>query len=92
MTATPATPHGAYSEVGRLRKVLVHRPALELKRLTPANCRELLFDDVLWVKRAREEHDDHAPPREIETQALRRGFARGEHVQRTRDQEHQCRG
>jgi len=48
---------GAYSEVGRLRKVLVHRPDLSLKRLTPSNHQELLFDDVLWVKKARWEHD-----------------------------------
>jgi len=48
---------GVYSEVGRLRKVLVHRPDLSLKRLTPSNYRELLFDDVLWVKKARWEHD-----------------------------------
>jgi arginine deiminase len=45
------------SEVGWLHTVLVHRPGLELRRLTPSNCRELLFDDVLWVKRARQEHD-----------------------------------
>jgi arginine deiminase len=45
------------SEVGPLRTVLVHRPGLELQRLTPSNCRDLLFDDVLWVKRARQEHD-----------------------------------
>ncbi|PSK96746.1 arginine deiminase [Murinocardiopsis flavida] len=45
------------SEVGRLRQVIVHRPDLELKRLTPTNKDALLFDDVLWVKRAREEHD-----------------------------------
>ncbi|HSG47947.1 MAG TPA: arginine deiminase family protein, partial [Longimicrobiales bacterium] len=45
------------SEVGRLRKVLVHRPDLELRRLTPDNHHDLLFDDVLWVRRAREEHD-----------------------------------
>src|SRR5689334_16925564 len=48
------------SEVGELRTVLVHRPDLELRRLTPSNCRELLFDDVLWVKRARQEHDAFA--------------------------------
>jgi len=48
------------SEVGALRRVLLHRPALELRRLTPTNCRELLFDDVLWVKRARQEHDAFA--------------------------------
>jgi arginine deiminase len=48
------------SEVGTLRRVLLHRPDLELRRLTPTNCRELLFDDVLWVKRARQEHDAFA--------------------------------
>ena len=45
------------SEVGRLRKVLVCRPGLAQKRLTPANCHELLFDDVLWVAQARNDHD-----------------------------------
>ena len=53
MTATL----GVHSEVGRLRQVVVHRPGLELSRLTPGNCRDLLFDDVLWAERAREEHD-----------------------------------
>ena len=48
------------SEVGMLRRVLLHRPDLELKRLTPRNKDELLFDDVLWVKRARQEHDAFA--------------------------------
>jgi arginine deiminase len=48
---------GVYSEVGRLRKVMVHRPDLSLERLTPANHDELLFDDVLWVERAKWEHD-----------------------------------
>lgn len=48
---------GVYSEVGRLRKVLVCRPGLAQKRLTPANCNELLFDDVLWVAQARNDHD-----------------------------------
>ena len=48
---------GIHSEVGRLRKVLVCRPGLAQKRLTPANCRELLFDDVLWVSQARNDHD-----------------------------------
>lgn len=50
-------PLGTYSEVGILREVLVHRPDLSLTRLTPGNCRDLLFDDVLWVKKARQEHD-----------------------------------
>jgi arginine deiminase len=49
--------YGVHSEVGKLRKVLVHRPELSLQRLTPSNCAELLFDDVLWVERAQLEHD-----------------------------------
>jgi arginine deiminase len=46
--------------VGRLRKVMVHRPELSLQRLTPTNHDELLFDDVLWVERAQYEHDQFA--------------------------------
>lgn len=48
---------GVHSETGRLREVIVHRPDLSLRRLTPDNCHDLLFDDVIWVKRARQEHD-----------------------------------
>jgi arginine deiminase len=48
------------SEVGRLRQVVLHRPGLELKRLTPDNAADLLFDDVLWVSRAQAEHDAFA--------------------------------
>lgn len=48
---------GIHSEVGRLRKVLVCRPGLAQRRLTPVNCHELLFDDVLWVEQARADHD-----------------------------------
>ena len=48
------------SEVGRLRQVILHRPGLELKRLTPDNAADLLFDDVLWVSRAQAEHDAFA--------------------------------
>src|SRR4029450_11911967 len=48
---------GAHSEVGKLRKVMVHRPELSLQRLTPSNHDELLFDDVLWVDRPPFEHD-----------------------------------
>ncbi|MEE1756471.1 arginine deiminase [Streptomyces sp. SP18CS02] len=48
------------SETGRLRRVILHRPDLELKRLTPSNKDALLFDDVLWVRRARHEHDGFA--------------------------------
>src|SRR5213078_3934077 len=51
---------GVNSEVGRLRQVVLHRPDLELKRLTPDNAADLLFDDVLWVSRAQAEHDAFA--------------------------------
>ena len=48
------------SEVGTLRQAILHRPDLELKRLTPTNHDEYLFDDVLWVRRAKQEHDAFA--------------------------------
>jgi len=51
---------GVDSEIGTLREVIVHRPGVELNRLTPANREELLFDDVLWLSRARTEHDTFA--------------------------------
>jgi len=54
------TAFGVHSEVGRLRKVMVHRPELSLQRLTPSNHDDLLFDDVLWVERAQYEHDQFA--------------------------------
>ena len=50
-------PLGVHSEVGKLHKVMVHRPGLEHTRLTPSNAEELLFDDVLWVQQAKKEHD-----------------------------------
>jgi arginine deiminase len=48
------------SEVGQLRQVIVHRPGLELSRLSPRNIAGLLFDDVMWAKKAKEEHDAFA--------------------------------
>lgn len=45
------------SEIGPLRHVVTHRPGRELERLTPSNIHRLLFDDVPWAGRAREEHD-----------------------------------
>ncbi|HEY5539956.1 MAG TPA: arginine deiminase family protein, partial [Coriobacteriia bacterium] len=48
---------GVHSEVGRLRKVLMHRPGVCMQRLTPDNRAEFLFDDVVWVERAQREHD-----------------------------------
>ncbi len=49
---------GVHSEVGRLRQAIVHRPGIELSRLTPDNIEAMLFDDVLWAERAQEEHDN----------------------------------
>ena len=48
------------SEVGQLRQAIVHRPGLELSRLTPDNIEGLLFDDVMWAAKAKEEHDAFA--------------------------------
>lgn len=48
------------SEVGQLRRAIVHRPGLELSRLTPDNIESLLFDDVVWASKAKEEHDGFA--------------------------------
>jgi arginine deiminase len=48
------------SEVGPLRAVLLHRPGNELKRLTPRNNDQLLFDSIPWVGRAQQEHDAFA--------------------------------
>lgn len=47
---------GVHSESGRLRQVIVCRPGLAHRRLTPENCDELLFDDVFWVKQAIRDH------------------------------------
>jgi arginine deiminase len=58
--AEQSFPHGADSEVGRLRTVLLHRPGPELKRLTPRNNDKLLFDGIPWVSRAQDEHDAFA--------------------------------
>ena len=47
---------GVHSEVGKLHKVMVCRPGLAHLRLTPDNCKDLLFDDVIWVQEAKNEH------------------------------------
>ena len=57
MSTVTDTVLGAHSEVGKLRTVMVHRPDLAHERLSPSNCHELLFDDVIWVRRARQEFD-----------------------------------
>src|SRR5437773_4731728 len=57
MSTVSAPVLGVNSEVGTLKTVMVHRPDLAHERLSPTNCHELLFDDVIWVRRARQEHD-----------------------------------
>jgi len=49
---------GVHSEVGKLRSVMVCRPGLAHQRLTPGNCEELLYDDVIWVQEAQKDHYD----------------------------------
>lgn len=53
------------SEIGRLRRVLVHRPGLEIDRMPPSMMEQLLFDDILYGDEARGEHD-------LFTQVMRR--------------------
>ncbi|MGY1609799.1 MULTISPECIES: arginine deiminase [unclassified Geodermatophilus] len=60
MNATAPASLGVTSEVGPLRTVILHRPGAELRRLTPRNNDQLLFDGVPWVARAQEEHDAFA--------------------------------
>jgi arginine deiminase len=58
MTKGNGSALGVHSEVGQLRKVLVCAPGLAHTRLTPSNCDQLLFDDVLWVDNAKRDHFD----------------------------------
>src|SRR4029450_327623 len=57
MSTVTAPVANVSSEVGTLKTVIVHRPDIAHERLSPTNCHELLFDDVIWVRRARQEHD-----------------------------------
>jgi arginine deiminase len=86
--------YGADSEVGRLRTVVLHRPGPEIKRLTPRNSADLLFDAIPWVERAQEEHDVFAATlaeqgvevlglRDLVVEALAIAAARDELVERT---------
>src|SRR3954465_2623584 len=89
-----ATAHGVDSEVGRLRSVVLHRPGPELKRLTPRNSADLLFDAIPWVERAQDEHDAFAAAlrrhdvevlylRDLIVEALEVTAARDEVIERT---------
>ena len=49
-----------YSEIGELKTVLLHRPGGEIENLTPNYLKRLLFDDIPFLKVAREEHDNFA--------------------------------
>ena len=55
---TDKVKYGVHSEAGKLHKVMVCSPGLAHQRLTPSNCDELLFDDVLWVNQAKRDHFD----------------------------------
>ncbi len=46
-----------FSEIGALKKVLVHRPGPELEQLTPPHLSRMLFDDIPYLKGAQQEHD-----------------------------------
>ena len=48
------------SEIGRLRRVLLHRPGGELENLMPEYLERLLFDDIPYLKEAQKEHDAFA--------------------------------
>ncbi|MBF8745535.1 arginine deiminase [Pseudomonas putida] len=56
--STEKQKYGVHSEAGKLHKVMVCAPGLAHKRLTPSNCDELLFDDVIWVDQAKRDHFD----------------------------------
>ncbi len=49
--------HGVDSEVGQLRTVLMHRPGVELERITPRHSDRLLFASLPWASKAKQEHD-----------------------------------
>lgn len=53
-------PLGIFSEVGNLKKVLLHCPGKEMETLTPEVLETLLFEDIPWLKKLREEHDGFA--------------------------------
>ena len=57
-TANHTAALGVHSEVGALRKVMVCAPGKAHERLTPSNCDDLLFDDVMWVDNAKRDHFD----------------------------------
>ena len=85
--------HYVGSEIGQLRSVMLHRPNLSLKRLTPSNCQELLFDDVsvsythLDVYKRQAGRDQTARP----DRSLRRPWRRGYRTDADRPVVRSCR-
>ena len=49
-----------YSEIGKLNRVLLHRPGDEIEALVPDNLERLLFDDIPFLRVAQQEHDRFA--------------------------------
>lgn len=60
MTDKTSMPIQVYSEIGRLKRVILHRPSIELENLIPANLEALLFDDIPYLEAAQKEHDAFA--------------------------------
>ncbi|MBZ6527437.1 arginine deiminase [Aerococcaceae bacterium DSM 111021] len=60
MTDKTSMPIQVYSEIGRLKRVILHRPSIELENLIPANLATLLFDDIPFLEAAQKEHDAFA--------------------------------
>lgn len=57
MSELKHTPIQVFSEIGRLKKVVLHRPGKELENLIPINLERLLFDDIPYLAAAQQEHD-----------------------------------
>ncbi|MEN4358913.1 arginine deiminase family protein, partial [Streptococcus pyogenes] len=57
---TAQTPIHVYSEIGKLKKVLLHRPGKEIENLMPDYLERLLFDDIPFLEDAQKEHDAFA--------------------------------
>ena len=68
---------GVHSEVGKLKTVMVCPPGRAHERLTPGNCHDLLFDDVIWVHEARKARSRSVSGIVRPTVAARMGPARG---------------
>ena len=53
-------PINVTSEIGKLKKVMLHKPGVELEHLVPEELERLLFDDIPYLKEAQREHDAFA--------------------------------